>query len=93
MLETVTLHVFYPLADLVKGKKTIRMEWEGGTLAELIDELATRYGRAIKEELLGDNGGLNGGYVMVVDGHRAKDLQARLRNAADITVLTPIPGG
>ena len=69
------------------------MKWEGGKLIDLIEELASRYDRRIKEELLTGEDNLNKGYLIFVDGSRATDLFIPLQDEADVTVLTPIPGG
>ena len=66
--ETVTIHLYYPLVNLVKGQKKVVLKWDGGKLIDLIEELASRYDRRIKEELFNEHDELDTGYLIFVDG-------------------------
>ncbi len=91
--ETVTIHLYYPLVNLVKGQKKVVLKWEGGKLIDLIEELASRYDKRIKEELLDEHDVLETGYFIFVDGSKATNLLIPLQDEADIIIMTPIPGG
>lgn len=63
------------------------------TLGDLIEQLASRYGPRVKEELLDEGGNLDYAYAIFIDGERAGDLSAPLRKVSEVVITGMLAGG
>lgn len=63
------------------------------TLGDLIEQLASRYGPRVKEELLDEEGNLDYAYAIFIDGERAGDLSAPLREVSEVVITGMLAGG
>jgi sulfur-carrier protein len=93
----VSVQVTLPgvLADLAGGSKHLDVEPSGLTLADLLDELATRHpmlGRRIRDET-GQVRRFVNVYVDGDDVRFGKGLQTELRDGAEVQVLPSVAGG
>jgi sulfur-carrier protein len=83
------------LADLVGGVRELDVESPGGTLGDLLDDLATRHpmlDRRIRDE----QGQLRRFVNVYVDGDDVRfeqGLQTKLRDGAVVQVLPSVAGG
>lgn len=89
----ITVRLHFPLTAFTKGQKKVVLDWEGGELKDVIETLASRYDRGIKETLLDENGLVDTGYCIFLNGSRVSDLSTPVQDNADIYVIMPIPGG
>jgi sulfur-carrier protein len=93
----VSVQVVLPgvLADLAGGSKHLDVDPAGPTLADLLDELATRHpllGRRIRDE----TGQVRRFVNVYVDGDDVRfegGLQAKVRDGAEVQVLPSVAGG
>jgi sulfur carrier protein ThiS len=89
---TVTLKLMQPLAGLV-GAKELRVEFEGNTLADLIEHLGREHGGGVIRELLDENGQLDHSYAVSIDGTVVRSLSAEVREGAEVLIFASIVGG
>lgn len=75
------------------GVDRIALSEVPGTLGELIAHLASRYGPRVNEELLDEEGNLDPAYAIFVDGERASDLSAPLREGSEVVITGMLAGG
>jgi molybdopterin synthase sulfur carrier subunit len=93
----VTVQVVLPgvLADLVGGARELDVEPSGGTLAELLDDLAAQH--PLLDRRIRDEQGRVRRFVNVyVDGDDVRfeeGLQTKLRDGAVVQVLPSVAGG
>ena len=89
---------FLSLPNLVKmvGSKTLTVEFAGQTIRELIFELSTRYGKAIREFLLDEAGQLDMHLTIAVkkkDWIRGDQLDRVLQDGDRVTFMMLAAGG
>ena len=95
----VTVKIYGPLgSDLDKsrfnGYLTVKLDLAGSTLADVIDQLAARYGVKVKEELLDEEGNLDYAYgIFFGDGERVPDLSTRIEDGAELVIMIMMGGG
>ena len=91
----VECNFFGPFRDTI-GTKTIKREYSGEiTLIELIRDLETDYG-GIEEQLLSEDGTLNGTLSITVDGEHVRQLDSGATELSDGSVVRfspPVSGG
>ena len=93
----MTVQVVLPgvLADLAGGSKHLDVDPPGTTLADLLDELATRHpllGRRIRDET-GQVRRFVNVYVDGDDVRFGKGLATEVRDGAEVQVLPSVAGG
>lgn len=88
----VTIRFFGTLKTIL-NQDEIRVELASATLLELINLLATRYDRRIKEEMLDEDGRLDFSYAVFIAGERAADLDTVIKDGAALTVTSMLAGG
>jgi MoaD family protein len=89
---SITVNLHYPLSQIV-GTSTLVMEWQGGTIRDLLEELSRRYGRKLAEELVDEHGNLEYTYRWFVTGDEIDELSARIKDGDEIQVRVPVGGG
>ena len=90
----LTIRFLRPFSDVV-GKGELRLDFEGRTLKDLLEELARRY-PGLKKELYSADGALSV-YVSVFVNDKSADslqgLRTRLKDCDELLVFVPISGG
>ena len=94
----ITVKVFAPLGyDLdqsrFKSDLTVKLDSTGSTLADVIDQIAAKYGCKVKEELLDEEGNLDYAYGIFSDGERVADLATRIQDGAEVAIVMMMGGG
>ncbi|MFC1943275.1 MoaD/ThiS family protein [Chloroflexota bacterium] len=95
----VTVKIMGPLgSDLDQSRfnsyLTVELDLAGSTLADVIDQLAARYGVKVKEELLDEEGNLDYAYgIFFGDGERVADLTTQIEDGAELVILIMLGGG
>jgi len=95
----VTVKIYGPLgSDLDKSRfnsyLTVELDLAGGTLADIINQLAVRYGVKVKKELLDEEGNLDYAYgIFFSDGERVPDLSTRIEDGAELVIMIMMGGG
>ncbi len=87
----VTIKITGSLRELL-GSKVI-IDFTGNTLAELINQLATIYGKAIKSDLLDSDGNLDYGYAIFVRGERLYSLSDNIEDNDELLISSAFTGG
>lgn len=84
---------FFGLTEILgETEATISLP-DGSNLREALDRLAGKYGAALKQRLLKDNGLLHD-YIRLVVGDRIVDrLDEKIKEGATIFILHEIAGG
>lgn len=82
------------------GNREISLEWEGGTLLELLEELVARYpslaGELGGKSLLTGGGGEEVPYTIFVNGELVppqRRPEKRVPGGAEVVILLPLAGG
>ena len=83
----------FPLTEFTGNQRSVTLDWEGGSLAQMIEILALRWGEGMKDELLDESGKLDILYPIFVNGIRITDLEAEIGKDADVYILVAISGG
>ncbi len=89
---SVSLSVHEPMRRILKGGR-IELDWSGGSVAELIEELGRRYGPAVKRELLDSEGNLDYTYRVFINDSQAEDMKTPVRDGDEVIILMPVSGG
>lgn len=83
----------FPLTEFTGNQRSVTLDWEGGSLAQMIENLALRWGGGMRDELLDESGKLDILYPIFVNGIRITDLEAEIGKDADVYILVAISGG
>lgn len=94
----ITVKVLGPLGyDLDRSRfktdLTVKLDLTDSTLADIIDQMAARYGVKVKEELLDEEGNLDYAYGIFSDGERVPDLATRIQDGAELNIVIMMGGG
>ena len=94
----ITVKLFAPLGyDLDQSRfntnLTVKLDLTDATLADLIDQIAARYGNKVKEELLDEEGNLDYSYGIFSDGIRVGDLTTQIQDGAEVDIVMMMGGG
>ena len=94
----ITVKVFGPLGyDLDRNRfntdLTVKLDLIDATLANLIDQMAVRYGAKVREELLDEEGNLDYAYGIFSDGVRVSDLATQIQDGAEVDIVMMMGGG
>ena len=89
---SVRVIVHEPIRRMVKTGQ-VTLDWRGGTVAQLIDELARRYGPELKRELLDGDGNLDYTYRVFINDVESSGVGAVVKDGDEVIVLSPISGG
>ena len=89
---------FLSLPNVVKmvGSKTITLEFAGRTIDELIQELAAKYGKAVRQFLLDDTGQLDMSFSVTINKQEwiRRDQMGRALSDGDrVTIMMLAAGG
>ncbi len=88
----VTVKVFGTLS-LDLGITSLELDLAGGTLADLIEQMANRYGTKVKEELMDKEGNLDYAYGIFCAGEKLNYLSTRIRDGAELVIVNMLGGG
>ncbi len=88
----VTVKVFGTLR-LDLGQSSFELNLTGSTLANIIDEMADRYGVKVREELLDGEGNLDYAYGIFCAGEKVNDLATRIQDGTELVIVNMIGGG
>ncbi len=91
----VKLVLASPIAVATKGEREIDVEFEG-TLAQLFDAVAQRYGKSFRDRIYDGNGFLKRFVNVYVNGEDVRYLQGletRVPRDATVDLLPAIAGG
>lgn len=91
----VKLVLASPIAVATKGDREIDLDFEG-TLAQLFDAVAQRYGKQFRDRIYDGNGSLKRFVNVYVNGEDARYLQGletRVARDATVDILPAIAGG
>ncbi len=91
----VRLVLASPIAVATKGEREIEVEFEG-TLAQLFETVAARYGNEFRSRIYDGNGSLKRFVNVYVNGEDARYLQGldtRVPRDATVDLLPAIAGG
>ena len=91
MVATVRLP--FPLTEFTGSQRRLTLDWEGGSLMQMIEELISRWGEGLRDELLDESGKLDTLYPVFVNGIRVADLEAEISKDAEVYILVAISGG
>ena len=75
------------------GQNEAELDLAGGTLADVIDQLASRYGIKVKEELLDEEGNLDSAYGVFSAEEQLDDLATRIEDGAEVVIVNVAGGG
>jgi len=94
----ITVKVFAPLGyDMDRSgfntNLTVKLESTDTILSDIIDQMATRYGLKVKEELLDEEGNLDYAYGIFSDGIRVADLTTLIQDGAEVDIVMMMGGG
>ena len=95
-MTQVHLELHLPDVPRTFGKKRLEVEFEGETVADLLDHLLGRYGPGIREAMYDADGVLDPVIQFVVNGKawvRHDQLDTRLEDGDAITILALLAGG
>jgi len=86
------------LPALVKalGGKRVEVDFPGGTVADLVDYLAERYGRAAGEALLDEDGNLDSIIQILINEEKwvvHDDLDVPLQDGDSVIMMLLVVGG
>lgn len=87
---TVTVRSLRPLSEWI-GAGKIELEWQGGTLRELIRLLTEKKGTEVEKELIDRDGSFT--YIVSINGKILRDLSTPIRNGDEVFFFTPMGGG
>lgn len=91
----VRLVLASPIATATRGEREIDLEFEG-TLGQLLDEIAKRYGNGFRARIFESDGGLKrfvNAYVNGEDMRYLKGLDTPVGRDATVDLLPAIAGG
>lgn len=88
----VSFRLYGTVRTLV-GSGEFTLDWEGGTLGELIDRLAERFGTRVKEELLDEEGNLDYSFMVMAGEERLQSLSAPVPAGREIVITNLFAGG
>ena len=95
-MPTVSVEHYVVISE-AGGVKKERIEIEGSTLSDLIEELASRYGRKFKKLVVKRNtNALQSGVIVSINGVDARSvggLNAKIGDDDVVTFLPPVAGG
>ena len=94
----VTVKIFAPLGPELdqrgfKSNLTVNLDLASGTLADVVKQLAAKYGAKVNEELLDEEGNLDYVYGIFSDGERIDGLATRIQDGAELDIIMMIGGG
>ena len=85
-----------PLVVKLTGSKSISIDFAGGNVGELIDEIVRRYGPQLRKFLLDDDGKLDAVFRIVLnqsDWLKDDRLQRQLADGDQVTIAMLVGGG
>ena len=88
----VTVRAFGMLGS-IWGETKLEIDFAGSSIGDLIDELAAKYGRKIKQELLDEDGNLEHAYSLIVGGKPARSLSDKVEDGDDVVITMMMVGG
>lgn len=88
----LTVNLFGNIRILLNREK-IRLEWNGGTLREMIINIAIRYDTAVLDELFDETGEMDRAYVLFVNGEMVDDLSSRIEDGDEVVINSMLAGG
>lgn len=92
----VNLRIFLPMLSDVIGRKELEVEFAGTTVQDLIDHLATHYGRKAEQALYDKNGELDPVVQVLLNGEEwitGEQLDTDLQDGDSVVVLMMMAGG
>ena len=94
----ITVKVFAPLGyDMDRSRfntdLTVKLDLTDATLADIIDQMATRYGIKVKEELLDEEGNLDSAYGVFIAEEQVDDLATRIEDGVEMVIINIAGGG
>jgi molybdopterin converting factor small subunit len=88
---------FLSLPNVVKmiGSKSVTLDFEGGTIDELIGEVTAKYGKQVREFLLDETGRLDANFRVVLNKQEwlDQDQLDRAVQDGDIVTIAMLVGG
>jgi molybdopterin synthase sulfur carrier subunit len=69
---------------------------EGATVGDALNQLCSSYGSALNKRIFDDNGALNPGIAVFVNGcviHALAGLESSLKNGDTVLIFPPVGGG
>ena len=75
------------------GQNEAELDLAGGTLADVIDQLVSRYGVKVREELLDEEGNLDSAYGVFSAEEQLADLAAWIEDGAEVVIVNVAGGG
>jgi len=91
----VKVRAFAALHDLIGGSVVLELP-EGSTVRSLLEELARRFGRAFREAVLDEGGGLAKFVKVLVNGRDIdflSGLDTALEDGDEVFLFPPVGGG
>ena len=88
-----TIHLPFPLTEFTDNQRNVTLDWEGGSLRQMIEKLSLRWGEGLNNELFDESGNLDNLYPFFVNGTRITDLEAEINKDAELYILVTISGG
>ncbi len=87
---TVTVRTLRPLAERM-GKGKIEIEWQGGTLEDLVHCLAKKTVADLEKELRSEDGSL--AYLFSVNGKVRREPSTVIQDGDEVFIFAPMGGG
>ena len=92
----VNLKLFLPVLSEVIGRKELEVEFDGQTIGDLIEHLATQYGRKARQALYDEKGDLDLAVQVLLNGEEwiARDrLDTALQDGDSVMIMMMMAGG
>ena len=83
----------YGLLRVLIGRQEMELPWQGGTLREMIAQMADQYGKVVRDELLDEKGELDRAYAVFIKGERVDDLSVRIEEGNEVVITSMLAGG
>ena len=83
----------YGLLRVLMGRQEMELPWKGGTLGEMIAQMADQYGKVVREELFDEKGELDRAYAVFIKGERVDDLSVRIEEGNEVVITSMLAGG
>jgi len=90
---TVIIVKIFGTLGLDLGRSVFESDLAGGTLADVIDQMASRFGAKVKEELLDKEGNLDSAYGVFSNEEMLADLTTQVQDGAELVIINMAGGG
>jgi len=88
----ITVRIFGTLG-LDLGQNVAELDSVSSTLVDVIDQLVSRYGIKVREELLDEEGNLDSAYGVFCLGEQLDDLATWIEDGAELVIVNVAGGG